>query len=391
MSEIVTARSHENRVQSIRWNDQSPLTMALETRRGMIHCEHGIFVGGKADGVEVVQIDTGVAKVMVLPTRGMSIWQIECDGVRFGWNSPVAGPVHPSLVPISENSGLGWLDGFDELVVRCGLESNGAPQHDSAGHLVYPLHGRIGNLPADSLSIEYDEASGRLELIGEVCESRLFFTNLRLQSRLRVNAGSADIELLDNVTNERSTAATMQLLYHINVGKPVLGENAKLLAPLEELAPKDDRSAAEIDQWNQFGPPESGYAERVYFAKLRGDDCNDTSVMLHNAEASRGLAVTYNLAGLPNFVLWKNTADEADGYVAGLEPATNFPNTRAFEESQSRVVKLKSGQTAAFRVTIHPITSSEAVTEMESRIKSLAGDHSPEIHSSPKSGWSAGV
>ncbi|MFG0263405.1 MAG: DUF4432 family protein, partial [Novipirellula sp. JB048] len=214
MADIVALRDWSRREQQIAWDSDSPLTIDVETRLGEIKTRHGRFIGGASDQVEVVEIDTGVIRVLVLPTRGMSIWKIEAAGIRYGWDSPIAGPVHPSQVPLFDPSGLGWLEGFDELVVRCGLESNGAPEFDEAGRLKYPLHGRIANLPADSLSIEYDEASGRLELIGEIIESRLFRQRLRLRSRLRVHAASYRVDLLDDVTNERSTPATMQLLYH---------------------------------------------------------------------------------------------------------------------------------------------------------------------------------
>ncbi len=207
MTEAAAHRSVHQRHESITWEENSPLTISVETRQGTILTRHGRFDGGAADGVEVVEVDTGAVRVMLLPTRGMSIWRLEAGGVRFGWDSPVAGPVHPSLVPVFDPGGLGWLEGFDELVVRCGLESNGAPEYDNEGRLVYPLHGRIGNLPADSLAIEYDEASGRLEVIGEVCESKLFFKSLRLRSRLRVHAGSGQVDLLDDVTNDLSKPA----------------------------------------------------------------------------------------------------------------------------------------------------------------------------------------
>ena len=47
-------------------------------------------------------------------------------------------PVHPAFVPIAEPSGVGWLSGFDELMCRCGLESNGAPDFDERGQLAFP-------------------------------------------------------------------------------------------------------------------------------------------------------------------------------------------------------------------------------------------------------------
>ena len=118
-------------------------------------------------------------------------------------------------------------------------------------------------------------------------------------------------------------------------------------APIESLAPKDALSAGEIEQWNEFDGPQDGYAERVYFARLRSDDANSTTAMLRSQDGQCGLGVTYKTKALPRFVLWKNTAAESDGYVTGLEPATNYPNARSFEEKQGRVVEVAAG-TASF-------------------------------------------
>ena len=92
--------------------------------------------GGLSDGVDVVRVANGAFSLAVLPTRGMGIWKAWLGHKEIGWRSPVAGPVHPQFVPISEPSGLGWLDGFDALLSRCGLVSNGAPDFDDAGRLV---------------------------------------------------------------------------------------------------------------------------------------------------------------------------------------------------------------------------------------------------------------
>ncbi len=391
MAQSSTHRSLDNRLDSIRWKGKSPLSLDVETRQGNIKTRHGRFVGGAADQVEVIEVDTGVVRVYLLPTRGMSIWCIESEGVRYGWQSPVSGPVHPSRVPIFDPSGLGWLEGFDELVVRCGLESNGAPQHDEKGQLVYPLHGRIGNLAADSLSIEYDEASGRLEVIGEVRESRLFFNNLTLKSRLRVHAGSPKVELLDDVTNELSTPTTIQLLYHINVGEPILGEGSAVEIPLDELAPKDSLSAGEINEWNEYEAPESGYAERVYFAKPRADEANECVALLRSAKGDRGMSVTFKVKGLPRFILWKNTGAVSDGYVTGLEPATNYPNERSFEEKQGRVVEIGAGETRAFRVSLTPLNDEESVQEVSERIAAITGEEPTQVHKVPRPGWTPGA
>ena len=384
-------RSANSPEKCIRWDESSQLTMEIETRNGTVETRHGRFIGGISDGVEVIEVDTGSVRAMILPTRGMSIWRLESKSIRFGWDSPVAGPVHPNFVPIFDPSGIGWLEGFDELVVRCGLESNGAPEHDNSGHLVYPLHGRIGNLAAQSLSIDYNEASGRVEVIGEVLESRLFVKRLRMRTRIRFHAGSPNIDLLDDVTNDLAKPATIQMLYHINVGTPILGDGARLEAPIEQIAPKDKLSAGEIDSWNEYGPAQTDYAERVYFARLRSDDGNLTSTMLRSADGQSGLGVTYNTTGLPRFVLWKNTAAESDGYVTGIEPATNYPNTRSYEAEQGRVIELATGETASFRVQLQPLTDAEMVAQMSAKIEKLKADRPADVSASPKPGWTPGA
>src|SRR4051812_22885520 len=89
-----------------------------------------ILSGGRSDGVELIEVDNGCLKLALLPQRGMGIWKAWLDGIEFGWSSPVHGPVHPAWVPLFDPDGRGWQEGFDELLCRCGLVSNGAPDFD---------------------------------------------------------------------------------------------------------------------------------------------------------------------------------------------------------------------------------------------------------------------
>ena len=117
--------------------------------------------GGLREGVDVIEVDNGTLRFVVIPTRGMGLWNASLGGLRIGWRSPVKGPVHPGFVRTSEASGIGWLDGFDELLVRCGLESNGAPEFNDDGTIRYALHGKIANIPAHKVEVSVDGDSGR--------------------------------------------------------------------------------------------------------------------------------------------------------------------------------------------------------------------------------------
>lgn len=383
----VLTRLRDDSEVPVLWYEESSLTGYHELAGGAIETRHGLLTSGKSAGLEVIWINTGAARTVLLPGRGMGIWQIEAGGLRFGWKSPIDGPVHPCWVPIHDPDGLGWLEGFDELVVRCGLESNGAPEKGADGSLRYPLHGRIANLPATGLTLEIDHESGKLAITGDVIESKLFFKRLRLRSRIEFSPNSTRVDWVDSVTNELSMPTTVQMLYHINLGAPVLGPGARVIAPLETLAPKDDLSAVEIDTWDQIGGPQSGYAERVYFSGLSSRNHADSAVMLRGADGGSGLGVRIDTRSLPHFILWKNTAAESDGYVIGLEPATNFPNSRSREAQRGRVVMLGGGETVQFRVGLEPLVNGDQVQRFERLIGDLRGPGPLEIRERPDPNW----
>ena len=177
--------------------------------------------GGLSDGVDLVQVTCGELTFAILPTRGMGLWRGSFRGLDLGWQAPVHGPVHPAYVVSGERGGLGWLRGFDEWVVRCGLDSNGAPGPDTVldnnGNPItvqLDLHGRIANTPAHYVSVIADPAQEVLQVTGHVAESALFHPLLELQTTISVTPGSSRITVADSVINRQATPAELELLYH---------------------------------------------------------------------------------------------------------------------------------------------------------------------------------
>src|SRR3954453_13874129 len=215
--------------------------------------------GGKSEGVQLVEIDNGAMCIDVLPTRGMGIWRVRRGDSTLGWQAPQRNPVHPSFVALMEPAGLGWLDGFNELLCRCGLESNGPPEFDESGRLVRPLHGRIANTPSHYVEPPVDEKTHQLTLRGVVEESRFHFQALRLTSSISTSIGSDEFTWDDQVENIGGRDATLQMLYHFNVGQPLLRPGTRISTPLRTVAPLTQIAAKErIETWNIMPPPRPG-------------------------------------------------------------------------------------------------------------------------------------
>ena len=345
--------------------------------------------GGLQEGVDIVEINNGKLSFSVLPTRGMSIWKGQCGDVSLGWDSPVKDPVNPSFVNLTERGGLGWLKGFNEWIVRCGLNSMGAPCTDTvtdySGNpcdVSLTLHGKIANLPARAVSLEVTDQA--IILRGEVDETMMFGPVLRLNTEIRTEFDSGRLEITDKVTNLGDNPVEHQLLYHINYGGNLLGKGARMLAPFKQVAPRDERSADGIKTFDQYGVPEIGFVEQAYFYDLVGKrGSRETMNLLRNAAGDRASLLRYSLKDLPCFTLWKNTAGRADGYVTGLEPCTSYPNSRPFEREKGRVLALDGGQSRTIRLAIETLETKTAVQAAETEIRKLQKTAKATVHPNP--------
>jgi len=343
--------------------------------------------GGRREGVDLIVVDNGFLSMAVVPTRGMGLWRGRYRGHDLAWGSPVVdGPVNPAFVHLADRGGIGWLDGFDELMVRCGLASNGPPFE---GH---GLHGRIANIPAHHVSVHIDaEPPHAITIEGKVAESTLFLTQVEMTTRISTVPGSNRLTVIDEFVNQSDSPGSMQLLYHWNFGPPYLGEGSEFAAPIEILAPRDPRAAEGIDRWTTYGPPEPGFAEQAYFARLRGDQPDSrTLAMLKAPGGDQAVVLRFQTAQLPCFTLWKCTRGLREGYVTGLEPATNYPNARPVEAARGRVVSLEPRGIYRAETTLEVLEGREAVSAAEAEIARIQAQGPPTIHPRPAEPFTPG-
>ena len=341
--------------------------------------------GGLRDGVDLIEVHNGALSFSVLPTRGMGLWRGDYHGLPLGWRSPVQGPVHPKFVPLADRGGLGWLAGFDELLCRCGLASNGPPGEDGGGGLAQlTLHGRIANRPADAVEVSVSlDPPFELSVRGEVEEGALFCPHLRLTATYTTAPGSNRVVIHDVVENRSAQPAEMQLLYHCNLGPPFLEAGGRVLAPVREMAPQTPRAAEGIGSYEAYAGPAAGFAEQVYLYDLLSDPRGHTLSVLVNAAQDRAVAVRFNRNELPCFTVWKNTGALEDGYVTGLEPATNYPNFRGFERKQGRVRVLPPGGQWESRWSLEVADTAASVSALLAEVAVLQAHARAVVHREP--------
>jgi Domain of unknown function (DUF4432) len=353
------------------------------------------YSGGRQEGVEGVELYNGQLFIHVIPTRGMGIRQVWSDDVLLRWDSPVKEIVHPKFINLQSRGGLGWLEGFNEWMCRCGLENSGQPGTDrfinnqgDESTMELPLHGKIANIPASELELLVERKPPyRLRLRGRVDERMVFGPKLELWTELWTEPGAASFHIEDTVTNRGAQPQEFQMLYHCNFGgeppKPLLEEGSTFVGPVREITPFNAHAAAGLDGWNRYAGPMAGYVEQVYALRLFGDARDRTLVMLQNRDRDRAVSMGWSLKELPYLTVWKNTGAVEDGYVTGLEPGTSYPYNRRVERQFGRVPKLGPGESyrMALEVAIH--SGREEVREVARAIQSLQGERETQVNREP--------
>ncbi|MCH2181134.1 MAG: aldose 1-epimerase family protein [Mariniblastus sp.] len=338
--------------------------------------------GGMQEGVQLIEVDNGAIRFTIIPTRGMSIYNVVSGDLELGWQSPVKQMVHPHHIDLNDHGGLGWLAGFNELMVRCGVAFAGHPGEDDGKMLT--LHGRIGNIPAHDVSIAVDSKPPyRIRVRGKVSERMFKFSQFDLWTEVSTVPGSHSIQINDVLVNRSDYAQEYQIIYHTNFGRPLLEQGAQFVAPVKTLAPFDAYAAKDLPTYATYLGPTPNYGEQVYCATLFSDAVGQTAVMLKNAAGQQGAGIQYATGTLPYFTLWKNTDTESDGYVTGLEPGTGYPYNRSVERGEGRVPKLAAGQHVRFALDIEVLQDRSAVERFQQQIKKLQGNRQPAVSETP--------
>jgi hypothetical protein len=350
------------------------------------------LVGGKQEGVDIVEIDNGRLRILVIPTRGMGIWHVIDRNFRIGWESPVKEIVHPSFVSLPSRGGLGWLEGFGEFLCRCGLENNGHPGKDTIkdntgaeSSTDLTLHGKQAYLPVEHLEINVEKtAPYRITLKGIIPERMMHGPKFRLETSLTTEPGSNRFRIEDKIINESASEAEYQILYHTNFGPPLLEKGSECIAPTKKVVPFNDRAAqGDIKQFAKFDGPQAGFVEQVYCMELFSSDNTMTLVGLTNQAQDRAVSMKYRTEQLPYLTLWKNTTAREDGYVTGIEPGTNYPYNRHLERIAGRVPKLAPKGSKLIEIEFEVLASKEEVQKLKEQIASIQNEQTTEYIMQP--------
>jgi len=305
---------------------------------------------GRANGVRGVDFRTTTGlDFTVLLDRAMDISEARYKGMSLCWRS-AAGDANPAFY---DSRWIEWLwTFFGGLNTTCGLTQTGGPNTDQGEAL--GLHGRVSAAPAERVSVreEWESDHLALEVSGVVREARLFGPELEMHRTIRARSDRAGFSVRDRIVNIGARPSPLMLLYHINLGFPLLDDGAEMILPSTKVVARDERARAEQERWAEIIGPATGYEERVYAHTMEADADGIVTYGLINRRLNIGVQVQYRKQELPFFTEWKMFGDRE--YVLGLEPANSPAIGREALREKGQLVELGVGEAtdAGFEVNV---------------------------------------
>ena len=252
---------------------------------------------GAERGLRVLDCDNGRLRFLLNESKALDVMQMYHKGENVSF--------------VSKNGFTAREIAFENrfeggMLYTCGLDSVGAREG-------YLLHGTHHLTPARVTRAEVNEEGILIE--AEIRETALFGKNLVFRRRVFSRIGSDELEISDTLENCGTREEEYCLLYHVNVGYPMLDAGAELIDDAEEVIPRTPWAAEHIGLRRAIGAAVANQEEMCYFLRLK-----TPSVSLRNPKINKMFTLKWSQETLPCFVEWKSMA--AGDYALGLEPCT---------------------------------------------------------------------
>jgi len=332
-----------------------PIDLSADTRRAYSLDSRQFLdaiVSTLPDGQHIVHVHNSSGLVLtLLPDRGLDIWAAHYRGLSLTWITPGS--------PHRADYGSSWLRQFNGgLLTTCGFTHVGPPERDPQTDEFRDLHGNATRLSAQNLSISHEDDT--LVIRADLFESRLFGEQIHVRRSYALTLDDPKITLTDIVTNRGDQPAPLMLLYHVNVGYPLVRSGARLVID-SQVTPRDSAAQDGLETWALYGDPTPGFVEQVFFHQVNSSGGQAKAALVTDDLALR---LVWDAASAPYFTQWKNTRQGL--YVCGLEPGNCIPEGQNSARQNGRLVMLAPGASQRFQLALEVTTDPTTIAEWSS-------------------------
>ena len=301
--------------------------------------EHRL-VGGKGDGMRLLEANNGKGLEMTVSLdRAADISRLKYKGMNMAYLSP-CGYVAPAYY---QETDAGWSKSFTGgFLTTCGLEAVGCSCEDEGEKL--PMHGTIANLPAEQ-AYWFEEANS-LIIRAVIKDEVLFARKLRMYREISISLEVNEFIITDTIENTGDSTQPLEILYHMNMGYPLLDEDSIVDVSSEKVVPRNEHAAKDVQNWMKMEKPQAGYEERCYYHEMK-----QTGVAsIYQPKLDTKLTIQFDAEQLDCFTQWKMMGIR--DYALGLECGNCYPDGRDVMRAKGILKFIQTGEKIQYQVKV---------------------------------------
>lgn len=254
--------------------------------------------GGQEAGLKIIEVNNGTLRFLLNESRALDIAQLWYKGENVSFLSKNG--LNASQAP--------FLNRFEGgMLYTCGLDAVGErPGHD--------MHGGIHCTPARVIKAECTSEGITVE--AEMNCAELFGKHLVFKRQIHTAIGSETLEINDTLENRAYRDEEYCLLYHVNIGYPMLDEGARVVGKVKNVTGRTAWASEHASEREHISAPIDNQFEFCYFV-----DVAEPEFTLVNPKG-KSFTLRWSQETLPCFLQWKSMT--SGDYALGFEPSTTL-------------------------------------------------------------------
>lgn len=249
-----------------------------------------------------------------------------------------------------------WLTGWPGgLMTTCGPGRMGEPRTEGGENV--SLHGRFSSTPAAVLEVTNPNfAAGETEMriALRIRDTRVFGPSIEITRTWRCDFGQAVLKLEDRVQNVGDELCAHGILYHINLGYPLLDEGARLVLSGHATGAclYEGYSTQQLESLKNIpGPNEKfrGNREGLIITEPTAGKDGWIRTGLINPQRTLGLEISYPPSVLPRLANWQHFGPRGS-YATALEPFSGSLFGVALDDHPGADLWLSPGETRRYEL-----------------------------------------
>lgn len=325
------------------------------------------YTEGKASMIHACNVDLASGlQFSVNESKGLDLFKLIYKGMSYGFVTK-ASLTAPWLC---DEQGMAYRNCFGAgFLYTCGLSNVGSSCEENGFY--HAVHGNLKNIPARNVCHEsiWNGDECELRIAGDLRDSAFFGRNLSLHREYRASIGEKRLFIEDTIENQGFAPEQLMLLYHMNLGYPILDACTELIAPIDAVEPLSEHTRIHDANFARMIPPIDNNEEYLYALKLRSDSDGKTLVAAYNAELKLGLYVRYNTDLLRYLIEWKCMS--SGDYALGILPSTCKPLGRAANRADGELRMITPGEVLHTQLEIGVIDGDAELQSIRNQIERM--------------------